>query len=344
MSLESALDEERRDVLALLEGKTPPSRQAILSARIRAASPAGPAQSPVRSMLDVADTPHPAIGRHASIAGQGVGITNISSTQPQAIRSMLDPTSPPPTSPPPLRPAISPTSSQQPPRINVEKEYNFEILPTNEHGSLPKRVSQGAKANSRPGTGIFGSHDASIRSEGSQMLRNKQQKSQSPSFFSRTKSPKPARRLNTNSSGLMANPNTFVTNSGQLIDMTTAYRRLSDANLLKSGSALADLPVRKGSDPAKGEALAPDGGVRLTKDYSLEDDEAIDSSDADSDNSDDEWTGESKRGRGRTREDEDDEEEEELEKIRLHRQPKSLLAAAEDESTLFYTYNSVEKD
>jgi hypothetical protein len=321
MSLESAMDEERLEVLALLEGKTPPSRQIRSAARARGASPAGAAQSPVRSMLDIGGA-SPAVIRHASIAGQGVGITSAPSTS-QPIRSMLDPHISPPRQP------VSPPVSHQPPRINVEKEYNFEVLPTNEHGSLPKRVAQGGKAPpARTGGGIFHSYDSNARSDASKAFHGKHQKSHSPSFFGRQNSPKPARKLNNNFSGLMLGPNSFLTDGGQVIDMSTAYRRLSDANLLKSGSGL--LPNRKGSDPTKGESTAPDGSIRLTKDYDMDDDDAIDSSDGHSESSDEEWGGEASRGRGRTRDDDDDEP---VDNNGLHkRQPKSLLAAAEAES------------
>jgi hypothetical protein len=244
---------------------------------------------------------------------------------------MLDPH----YSPPLRQPTTAPSSNQQP-RINVEKEYNFEILPTNEHGSLPKRAAQGGKAPARAGGGIFGSYDAGgTRSEGSKALHGKQQKSHSPSIFGRQNSPKPAKKLNSNSSGLMLAPNSFMTDAGQVIDMSTAYRRLSDANLLKSG--LGSVPIRKGSDPSKGEALAPDGSVRLTKDYSVDDDDAIDTSDSDS--SDEEWGGESKRGRGRTRDNDDDNDDDDDDDVvddegvtKNKRLPKSLLAAAEAES------------
>jgi len=101
---------------------------------------------------------------------------------------------------------------------------------------------------------------------------------------------------------------------------------------------LAALGSRKGSDGSRGESLAPDGGVRLTKDYSLEDEDAVNSdSDSDSDSSD--FTPEDKRGRGRTRDSSSPTDPD-------RRQPKSLLAAAEDErqdvvATQGYKYKSL---
>lgn len=127
---------------------------------------------------------------------------------------------------------------------------------------------------------------------------------------------------------LQSNPNTFITESGKRIDMTSAYRKLSDAALLRSGGALADLPARKGIHAANGRKVAPDGGVRLEKDY---DDEVFESSEeelSDELSSEDETWGEKGRGRRRRRKDSqstgDDSEG--------ARKPiKSLLAAAEEE-------------
>ncbi|KAF2674904.1 hypothetical protein BT63DRAFT_23538 [Microthyrium microscopicum] len=327
MSLEAALDEERRDVLALLEGRTPRSSG---GPRARAASPGGVTQSPVRSMLDIVDAPKPNVGRHASIAGQGVGITALQPNggMSQGYRSMLGPGSPPSgsTSPPPLNPVRSHSPAINQPRVNLEKEYNFEILPTNEHGSLPKRVGQGGKKSNQ---GIFGSYD-NTRSEAVKNLMGKsanKSKSPVPNIFGRTASPATkAKKLNSNSSGLMAGPNAFISENGQLIDMASAYRRLSDAALLRSGGSLSSLPIRKGSDPTRGEALAPDGGVRLTEDYPGDED-AVESSDDSSHTSDEEW-GRKRRGRGRRRTG----EERDLEDISTDgRRPKSLLGAAEEE-------------
>jgi hypothetical protein len=199
------------------------------------------------------------------------------------------------------------------PRINVEKEYNFEVNPTPPNSGVPIRASQGGKKGLR---GIFGSSNTASRSDASRAYMGKSSKG-------RSKSPAvPKAKLNTNSSGLMTGPNVYVSDNGQVIDMSNAYRRLSDANLLKSGTSLATLPVRKGSDPTRGEVEGPDGAMRLTEDY---DEDAIDSSEGSEDGSDDEL--DSDRGRGRTR----DGQEELPESEGGPRQPKSLLAAAEDE-------------
>ena len=130
----------------------------------------------------------------------------------------------------------------------------------------------------------------------------------------------------------MTGPGKFVvSDSGHLIDMTNAYRRLSDAALLKSGGSLSQLPARKDYNKDTGEQIAPDGGVRLAKDYQhpTEDEDAIETSDENSSN--DDILSENLRGRGRTRKGSNEavEDDEDAEK----RKPKSLLAAAEQERT-----------
>jgi hypothetical protein len=342
MSLEAALDEEMRDVVALLEGRKPSSQQGRAASRHRAASPAGVAASPIRSMLDVGSN-IPPTGRHASIAGTTMGITQPSSSmfsQAPAVRSMLDTTSPPPTpglasrphrpshgstSPPAPLPARGPGSQ----KANPEDAFNFEMLPSIDSQAMPKRVTQGGKKKAGAMAAIFGSSDNGKRPEGRHgSLITRSNKSVSPApgrLGGRSQSPA-ASKLNTNSLNLLNNPNTYVSDSGQIIDLASAYRRLSDAALLKSGGRLAGLPTRKDVNVVKGEQIAPDGGVRLTKDLNEED--AIDSSeDEESGSSDEEWNVDRRRGRGRTREGSDSlfDNDRPI--------PKSLLGAAEEERT-----------
>jgi hypothetical protein len=191
--------------------------------------------------------------------------------------------------------------------------------PTNERGALPKRVTQGGKKDKKSKGGIFGAIDSG-RSETARALLGHAHKSRSP-VPGRSKSP----GLNKNNMNLMTSPNIYISDSGKVIDMTSAYRRLSDGAMLQSRGALSGLPTRKGSDPARGEELAPDGGVRLTKDYNHEG--AVESSDDSSDSSDEGWSSDRRRGRVRTRSN-DTEGEAEV------RAPKSLMAAAEDERKL----------
>lgn len=351
-SLESALAEEAREVVAILEG-----RNLKQTTRARAASPTGVAQSPVRSMLDIGDISDPK-ARHASVAGVGVGVTKpgASLSSHDTIRSMLDTTSAPPTpgsaefnrartvskSPPPLvpKPLVSPTYN---PSFNPEDAYQFDILPSSDRGALPKRVTQGGKKQKSAMASVFGSSSSRKDSRHGSFLGG-ESKSRSPGP-GRSQSPA-AKILNNNSMNLMTGPGKFIiSDSGHVIDMHNAYRRLSDAALLKSGGSLSQLPTRKDYNKDTGEQIAPDGGVRLAKDYQPPDlEDAIQSSDDEDEETDDELAGESRRGRGRTRKGSNEQDEVVDEESAEKRKPKSLLAAAEQERKDIakgYTYSSL---
>jgi len=130
-------------------------------------------------------------------------------------------------------------------------------------------------------------------------------------------------------------PKKYVSDNGKTIDMNNAYRRLSDAQLLRSGGSLSRLPTRKGSDPIKGETTAPDGGVRLQEDFDPDAEEAINSSDdaGSEGDTEDELSIEKRRGRDRTRRHPSNHSESSpaLSDEEANRRPKSLLAAAEEE-------------
>ncbi|KAF2841831.1 adenine nucleotide alpha hydrolases-like protein [Patellaria atrata CBS 101060] len=306
MSLESALDEERLEVMALLEGRAlPRPNQRTASPGVgRAVSPAA-AQSPVRSiMLDMSPP---------------------SSTRSQTVSNI---------SPPPIGRTVMGS-----PKLNPEQAYQFEMLPSIESHALPKRVSQGGKKKGAM-AGVFGNQeqrDAGRHNSTTGILGNKKSMSPSSRLPGRSESPG-VRRLNNNSFNLMPDPGKYVSDSGKVVDMTSAYRRLSDAALLRSGGSLANLPTRKGSDPAKGVSAAPGGGVRLQEDY-YEEDGAVESSDEDaggSEGSSDEdgWGSEKRRGRRRTRRksrEGDVSESPPGPSAKEARKPKSLLAAAEAE-------------
>jgi hypothetical protein len=330
MSLESALDEEMREVMALLEGRgaapARPPRAGSPAVGSRAQSPES-AASPVRSMLDIAGGP-PSV-RHASVGS------------PTSYGSMLGPAplrgtrsssrGPVPTSPPPSARGFASASS-----ANPESAYNFEMMPTIEAHSMPKRVTQGGKKKQgRAMSSVYGDASALLAA-----TRDKDRhgslggflgKQQKPASPGPGRSASPGGRKLTNSLNLKADPGKYVTDSGKVIDMSSAYRRFSDAALLRAGGGLSTLPVRKGSDPTRGEILAPGGGVRLAKDESSGDEAAVDSSD-DSDGSSNAegWNAQTRRGRRRTRPTDGAEGN-----GADQRTPKSLLAAAEDERKFF---------
>lgn len=305
MSLESALDEERREVMALLEGRKGPSRPGRADSpglSARAQSPAA-AASPVRSMLDVG-------GKHTAVW--------TTSTRSPSRGSV--PSSPPPSA----RSLGSPTR-------NPESAYKFEMLPTIEAHSMPKRVTQGGKksmtSKPRAMSSVYGESDILASP------RERDRHGSLSGFLGKSKSGSPGpgrsaspggRKLNNNSMNLMPTPNKYVTESGKVIDMSSAYRRLSDGAMLRSGGGLSGLANRKGSDATKGESLAPGGGVRLATDS--DDEAAVESSGDDSDDSyGDGWSAGKRRGRRRTRQNDDSG------KLGGERTPKSLLAAAEEE-------------
>jgi len=140
MSLESVLDEERRDVLALLEG--PPAGRkrgsASSAGSARASSPLTKPQSPVRSMLDIDDD---FVAWHSSLnSSSGVA----TSPRVAPIRSMLDINATPPTSPPirsMLDVSITPKSTASSPADHGHR--------ASAHNVHPRSLSDAA---SRPAT------------------------------------------------------------------------------------------------------------------------------------------------------------------------------------------------
>lgn len=324
MSLESALDEERREIMALLEGR--PQR---VSSPARAQSPAA-AKSPVRSMLDIGGPPPPARPSMLDVGGPPPTATRHMSIAAPVVKGPLgggvrSPSASSASPPPQIRTALGSS-----PR-NPEDAYQFEMLPTIEAHSMPKRVTQGGKKKKQPTQADEILEAVRDRGRhGSAMGLLGKHKSSSPAPAGGRSASPGGRKLNTNSLNLMPSPNKYVSESGKIVDMNNAYRRLSDAALLRSGGSLSHYSSRKASDAGSRDHVAPDGGVRLEKDYYADDDEdAVASSEEEkglSGSSDEEWT-ENKRGRRRHRQKDDDDDDDD----KASRSPKSLLAAAEDE-------------
>lgn len=338
MSLESALDEERREVMNILEGRITQNRAPASSTT----SPIRETAGPVRSMLDIAG---PAASMAGSAAGTGTGATTSTLRNTPTTRSMLDPTSSPPpnryahgvsrspanvkSSSGGLNRAQSDAASHPPdtwPRplsdrdraVNPTQDYQFDMLPSVPSQALPKRVTQGGKKQGLT-TGsmaaIMQGQELGPLARGRDSGRHNStagilgghSKSPSSRLNNRASSPGSS-MLNTNSFNLMPTPGKFVTDGGKVIDMNSAYRRLSDVALLNSGGNLSNLPgrnterVRAGS----GEVISPSGGVRLQKDYYERGEDmegAIESSDEDPTGSsaEDGWDSRSIRGRRKSR-------------------------------------------
>lgn len=276
----------------------------------RASSPGG-AQSPVRSMLDIGDK-HTA--KFILPSDQEKEEKRKKREEEFRQASMLQASSPASGA----RRARSPLAGGS---TDPEDAYSFNMLPSID-SRVPKRVTQGGKkGKQRAMATVFGS------GSGSKDLSRRN----STGIMGKSKSKSPAARLRTDSPGrmyrnsnFMVDPSKYVTESGRSIDMNSAYRRLSDAALLRSGGSLASLPSRKGSDPTRGETIVPGGGVRLEKDYYADDDDddAIESSDDDDSDLDSGDEGEG-RGRRRRRSTNNTDIKDKL--------PKSLLAAAEED-------------
>ena len=361
MSLESALDEERREVLAKLDAGSKkaesPSRK-----ENRNDSPT------VRSMLDVSSGPVP---RHGSIAGIGVGVTDgARGPQSPPIRSMLDVTSPQASqtqqsahsavtsSPTPASPSAQDprrssagggtTATQGLPKVNsgekkdTVQDHQFNMLPTTSNQALPIRAAQGGRkqSNSTPSpamtaalTGDFsslpgfirvkeGRHNSTVGASG---------KSSSPSSLLAPRTQSPGGGM----LGATLPPNSYVTDKGTVVDMDKAYRKLSNKS---AGSSSF-------STNASGDTGDADHRVQKDPIDVLGDEAAVESSEEDDDepsSDEDEWKSEAERGRRRSRRKKgstgSEEPLDESEQTGLDmgnapgsRQSKSQMAAAEEE-------------
>ena len=192
MSMEAMLDEERREVLALLEGTNPRPRP-LSNLEARSPSPYTP-RSPVRSMLDIGDDPPspelllpPMSPRGFSTktasprAAPVRSMLDVDSPPLQPVRSMLDVDTPLPAARQVFSTPSSPTDSHTrthaagtahprsmsdtsnrpvdfgprlgPARGDPTSEYQFSGIITNNAGqALPKRVTQGGKGGKRAST------------------------------------------------------------------------------------------------------------------------------------------------------------------------------------------------
>lgn len=302
MSLEAALEEERIEVEALIAAR---SRPGALSGT-RSPSPYT-ARSPVRSMLD--------------IGGPSRSSLNISSTPVRSMLDMDSPSSPgftnkqvfsTPSSPVLSHSKLAYASNSSHPRHMSDvaarpvgfgprseaardhtSEYQFsDIITANTGQAMPKRVSMGNKKSAQPSSSmahlVRGNDvgriplpgDRGRNSTATPTLRLGS-KSRSPHNRLAMRSSSPAAHLLAGGRHLSPAARAVVEETYGL-DMSNAYRRLSDANLLRSGGALAEIGRRKKSDDQS-------GGGRLNKDYlSPDGDEMLDDSSDDGDSSQEE--------------------------------------------------------
>lgn len=339
MSMEAMLDEERKEVLALLEGTNPRPRPPS-SLEARSPSPYTP-RSPVRSMLDIAPVR---------------SMLDVDSPPAKPVRSMLDVDSPPIAAKQVLSTPSSPTdtnartqaannahprsmsdASARPvdfgPRLGPAKadqtsEYQFSGIITNHVGqALPKRVTQGGKRpGGMPDQGNKRSNAMAEIMRGNDISglvlpgdRGRHHSASGPSIRPGNKSKSPTSRSGMRSHSprgpLLRNLSPAARaalNDPEIADYNNAYRRLSDAALARSGGSLSELGKRKPSNYMTGTG-------RLAKDYLSPDGELLveDSSEDDGSSSGEEG----QRGRKTAR----------PEKPDSQREVESLLAAAEEE-------------
>lgn len=211
--------------------------------------------------------------------------------------------------------------------------YQFSGILTQNYGhQMPKRNTQGGKKNpgdKRQSTGALaealrGADLSNLQlpgdrgrsfGVGTSRLGNK---SKSPHSRLGARSPSPA-------VSPMLPPNKALLDDGRIVDISNAYRRLSDANLAFSSGSLAQLPMRKRSEG---------NGGRLVKDYLGPDGEELGSSDDDEPySSDDEDRGRKKAPRSLNPDakGEDGKNSSRSRSAKSERKTLSLLAAAEEE-------------
>lgn len=286
MSLESALEEERLEILKLLER---PSKGSIYQHNSGISStPSSPRQhytsvipplyhsrasSPNRgttiaSLIDIASLPDP---------GPGPRSTQItwSPTVSQNVNGRQRADSGPATNGAPklLKDRDKPGTNNG---LSPNEGYDFSMLPSVAPGGAKRGPHSRDPSIAPSARGSFGRRSLSPGAE--ELLRSASPRSSS-GRLSIAPSPTIPR-------------NQITMETGTKIDLDHAYARLNDEALARSGGVLGKLPERRplvGSDgelirAGTGESITSEGGVRLQKDYDSAGDEnaAVDSSEDES--------------------------------------------------------------
>ena len=288
MSLESALEEERREIIRILEGRP----AAPVATAMRNQSVAMP--RPARSMLDVESSPP--VLRHHSVAGTSEGISPHPQTSPASpvpqprYRSMLDFDSPPPP-PSTVNTSLKVSISNQPQRSQsiafapsvkagnsgrkgsiipvdtggrkgsiapMDTRMNFSGFAADADGAPISRQKTGSKQRQR------GSEDKEVPMAMRKQLYQADEDGVPipvmaiPSGNAARVLPSdnsPGRygrskspRMRNSPMNLMSDPRMITLQTGETIDLNKAYRRLSDAKLSASDGGLARLPQKKVAD------------------------------------------------------------------------------------------------
>ena len=196
---------------------------------------------------------------------------------------------------------------------------------------IPKRNTLAGKKNSLPSAmaevvrgGDFSGFGPRDRGRNSSVGGN--------GLVAKSKSPHNRLGQRSNSPHLSPDPSLLVMDDGRVIDMNSAYRRLSDANLALSHGGLSSLSGKGRRRRTNSGAAVGSADSRLEKDYT-----PIDGEDALLDSSDEDDSDEEQR-RGRKKDSRPDSSENDLEsqtlgmgKAKGPRTALSLMAAAEEE-------------
>ncbi|KAK4126887.1 adenine nucleotide alpha hydrolases-like protein [Parathielavia appendiculata] len=364
MSMEAMLDEERREVLALLEGPSNPRARPPSSLEARSPSPYTP-RSPVRSMLDIGDAPpsptllSPASPKSMSTKTASVraapvrSMLDVDSPPSQPVRSMLDVDSPPPAAKQVFSTPSSPTESSSRavvsthprsmsdasvrpvdfgPRLERTRvvdpttEYQFSGIITNTGGqALPKRVTQGGKRSSAMAEIMRGNDVSGIVLPGD---RGRHHSASGPSSRLGNKSKSPHNRLSVRSHSPHGPLLRTLSPAGRAVLNDPEILDYNNAYRRLSDAALA----RSGGSLSelgrrKSSNYAPGSG-RLAKDYLGPDGEVLVE-----DSSEDDGSSSGEEGQDRQRGRKADRSLDNLKSSSpdAQRQVKSLLAAAEEE-------------
>ncbi|PBP23340.1 Usp family protein [Diplocarpon rosae] len=211
----------------------------------------------------------------------------------------------------------------------TEPAYQFsECMPSNPGGpASPRRTTLAGKKTSEVARG------RTIGFSGDPKDRERFNANASTTLSNpKSKSPAGRRSILRSASPLSPDTSKFKTKDGRVIDMTTAYRRLSDANLARSGGGLSSLGEKQRHRTNSLNFPYPNG-ARLEKDYRFTGGEGavVDSSEDDESISDD------GQQRGRRREERRREQAKPdrwaagMDTVREPPQPQSQMAAAEEE-------------
>lgn len=300
MSLESAIEEERLEILKLLERSNPsspppqPNSSSPLGSRTTS-----PNRGRVTSLIDIVSPQPGGLVSQTSPSSS----PNLKFSTPAANGLRNSATS---AAPRLLRDRDRPTAN------TAHEEYQFSILPSAVQ-AVPKRVTQ----SSKPVRSMLGggADDRFLDMKGKLGKRTGSPTTNAAMRHAqaRSASPRPSWQSDSarSSSGRLSSPppgsNRYGIATEELpnLDMQHAYRRLNDEALASSGGVLGSLPEKKTIVTADGghirvdpgESITTEGGVRLQKDYEYkpgEETAVADSSDEESTEDGDSTSGEGK--------------------------------------------------